>query len=59
MLCYFRSSDAFVRVTLLHSNSLALVSVIVGWIYFAAWSISFYPQIYENWTRKRLLIVFL
>lgn len=50
---FYRSSDAFVRVTLQHSNELALVSVIVGWIYFVAWSISFYPQMYENWQRKR------
>lgn len=53
MFLYYRSSDAFVRITLQHSNDLALFSVIVGWIYFVAWSVSFYPQMYENWTRKR------
>ena len=26
---------------------------IVGWVYFAAWSISFYGQIYENFIHKR------
>jgi cystinosin len=50
-----KSSDAFVRVTLQHSNELALVSVVVGWIYFVAWSISFYPQMYENWKRKSVV----
>nr|BAH71649.1 ACYPI006713 [Acyrthosiphon pisum] len=50
-----KSSDAFVRVTLQHSNELALFSVVVGWIYFVAWSISFYPQMYENWRRKSVV----
>ncbi|CAI6362419.1 unnamed protein product [Macrosiphum euphorbiae] len=50
-----KSSDAFVRVTLQHSNELALFSVVVGWIYFVAWSISFYPQMYENWKRKSVV----
>lgn len=27
-------------------------SAVVGWAYFACWSISFYPQIYQNWRRK-------
>lgn len=30
-----------------------LVIQIIGWIYFAAWSLSFYGQIYENFRRKR------
>ncbi|CAH1736060.1 unnamed protein product [Aphis gossypii] len=50
-----KCSDAFVRVTLQHSNELALFSVIVGWVYFVAWSISFYPQMYENWRRKSVV----
>lgn len=29
------------------------ISLVIGWIYFAAWSISFYPQIYDNYKRKR------
>lgn len=28
---------------------------IVGWIYFSAWSISFYGQIYENFKNKRYI----
>lgn len=30
-----------------------IVSAILGWGYFFAWSISFYPQVYTNWKRKR------
>jgi hypothetical protein len=57
-LCYFRTGETFVRVTVQHSNELALISEIVGWIYFVAWSISFYPQMYENWVRKRYNLFF-
>eukprot|EP01063_Lacrimia_lanifica_P036172 TRINITY_DN7109_c0_g2_i1.p3 TRINITY_DN7109_c0_g2~~TRINITY_DN7109_c0_g2_i1.p3 ORF type:complete len:235 (+),score=58.04 TRINITY_DN7109_c0_g2_i1:305-1009(+) len=28
------------------------VSSVIGWGYFACWSMSFYPQIYLNWVRK-------
>ena len=31
---------------------LSVISIIIGWIYFAAWSISFYPQIFLNIQRK-------
>ncbi|XP_063217336.1 cystinosin homolog isoform X2 [Bacillus rossius redtenbacheri] len=47
--------DTFVRVTGLYSQPIALVSTIVGWLYFVAWSVSFYPQIYENWRRKSVV----
>jgi cystinosin len=30
-----------------------LLIQIIGWIYFFAWSFSFYGQIYENFKRKR------
>nr|CAD7410373.1 unnamed protein product [Timema poppensis] len=49
------NTDTFLRVTSLHDNAIALISVIVGWIYFAAWSVSFYPQIYVNWRRKSVV----
>jgi len=32
-----------------------VISAIVGWVYFFAWSISFYPQIYTNWKRKSVV----
>ncbi|KAI9319305.1 PQ loop repeat-domain-containing protein [Dichotomocladium elegans] len=28
------------------------ISNIIGWVYFLAWSISFYPQVILNWRRK-------
>jgi hypothetical protein len=31
---------------------------ITGWIYFFAWSISFYPQIFLNYRRKRYFFFF-
>lgn len=47
------SDEAFVRITVMHSKNWDLVSLIVGWIYFSAWSVSFYPQMYYNFSRKR------
>ncbi|XP_039295502.1 cystinosin homolog isoform X2 [Nilaparvata lugens] len=47
--------QAFVRVTVQHSYVLEYISLTVGWIYFAAWSVSFYPQIYHNWERKSVV----
>ena len=35
-----------------HFNNF-LSSTIIGWIYFVAWSVSFWPQIVENFRRKR------
>jgi hypothetical protein len=50
----FRLLDTkFVRVTVEHDDAIYHVSAVIGWIYFVAWSVSFYPQIYENWKRKR------
>lgn len=32
-----------------------LISQILGWIYFVAWSVSFYPQIWDNFKRKSVV----
>ncbi|XP_044017724.1 cystinosin homolog isoform X1 [Aphidius gifuensis] len=48
-------TQAFVRVTIEKSDTLYHISNIVGWIYFLAWSISFYPQIYSNYKRKSVV----
>ncbi|XP_058807870.1 cystinosin homolog isoform X2 [Phymastichus coffea] len=48
-------SEAFVRVTVERSEILYNISSVVGWIYFLAWSISFYPQIYTNYKRKSVI----
>ncbi|XP_068630501.1 cystinosin homolog isoform X2 [Battus philenor] len=44
-------STVFLRVTVMHSRTISVISYIMGWIYFAAWSVSFYPQIYINFKR--------
>ncbi|XP_031827270.1 lysosomal cystine transporter cystinosin [Nomia melanderi] len=48
-------SQAFVRVTIEKSETLYHISNVVGWIYFLAWSVSFYPQIYINYKRKSVI----
>lgn len=32
-----------------------ILSSIIGWIYFLAWSVSFWPQIFLNWKRKSVV----
>lgn len=44
-----------IRFLVVRSNTLAVINQIIGWIYFLAWSISFYPQAYENWRRKSVV----
>ncbi|XP_043651848.1 cystinosin homolog [Drosophila teissieri] len=44
--------DVFVRVTVAKSRALIYTSIVFGWIYFVAWSVSFYPQIWSNYRRK-------
>lgn len=48
-------SNLFVRIVIAHSSTIILISLIVGWVYFAAWSISFYPQIWINFKRKSVV----
>lgn len=48
-------SEAFVRVSISHSKGLDYFSDVVGWVYFVAWSISFYPQTYSNWRRRSVI----
>ncbi|KAL6433273.1 hypothetical protein ACFW04_006458 [Cataglyphis niger] len=48
-------SQAFIRVTIEKSDVLYHISAVVGWIYFLAWSVSFYPQIYINYKRKSVV----
>ncbi len=43
----------YLRVGVVHNLPLVTVNAVIGWIYFVAWSISFYPQIVYNWLRKR------
>lgn len=48
-------SNLFIRIRVAHSAAIVLISLVVGWIYFAAWSISFYPQIWYNFKRKSVV----
>lgn len=48
-------SQEFMRITIVHSSPLVVINSIIGWIYFVAWSISFYPQVFENWRRKSVV----
>lgn len=36
-------------------SAIDVISNIIGWIYFTAWSLSFYGQLYENYRLKRYL----
>ncbi|GBM09241.1 Cystinosin [Araneus ventricosus] len=49
------TKDAFVRVGVYKSYAWVVVSIIIGWIYFVCWSISFYPQVIENYRRKSVV----
>nr|CAG8510628.1 15446_t:CDS:2 [Entrophospora candida] len=43
----------------MYNNNIGeIVSNVIGWTYFLAWSISFYPQAILNWKRQRLFMVF-
>uniref|UniRef100_A0A0R3RLX3 Cystinosin homolog n=1 Tax=Elaeophora elaphi TaxID=1147741 RepID=A0A0R3RLX3_9BILA len=54
--CPFNNIEsAFVTVKVIHSKLLSIGVVLTGWIYFFAWSISFYPQIILNFTRKSVV----
>lgn len=44
-----------IRFTVVHSNIVSIISQVIGWIYFVAWSISFYPQAWDNWKRKSVV----
>ena len=41
-----------VQLSVGKSRVITWISFTVGWIYIAAWSLSFYPQLIENWRRK-------
>ncbi|KAK5614512.1 hypothetical protein CRENBAI_020667 [Crenichthys baileyi] len=44
-----------IRFIVIHSSVLSVVTQVIGWIYFLAWSVSFYPQAWENWRRKSVV----
>ncbi|XP_007935668.1 cystinosin [Orycteropus afer afer] len=44
-----------IRFLVIHSNVVNIINQVIGWIYFVAWSISFYPQVFKNWRRKSVV----
>lgn len=52
---YVNLDTVFLRITVMQSHAINVISYIMGWIYFAAWSVSFYPQIYINYKRKSVV----
>ncbi|KAE8293885.1 Cystinosin [Larimichthys crocea] len=51
----FSSFPVRIRFIVVHSNAVSIISQVIGWIYFLAWSVSFYPQVWENWRRKSVI----
>ncbi|XP_054161378.1 cystinosin homolog [Oppia nitens] len=47
--------DAFVRISVARHKSIDTIGVVIGWIYFLAWSVSFYPQMWINFRRKSVV----
>lgn len=47
--------EKVVGITITRSNWLKDFGMVVGWIYFIAWSISFYPQCWINFKRKSVI----
>jgi cystinosin len=43
----------FLRINIARSTKLDSVINTVGWLYFVAWSFSFYPQVLLNFQRQR------
>lgn len=52
---FANTENIFVLVSIIHSNVVEIIIAVIGWIYFAAWSISFYPQVLVNYRRKSVI----
>ncbi|CAJ0934686.1 unnamed protein product, partial [Mesorhabditis belari] len=48
-------NDSFIRVSILKSDLVEVLCIVVGWTYFVLWSASFYPQIWMNLRRKSVI----
>lgn len=51
----YDTDDAFVRVSVKVHSYLDTLDDVIGWIYFVAWSVSFYPQIWINFRRRSVI----
>ena len=54
----YRIDKAAFTVSVVHSKPLDVVSAVIGWIYFAAWTISFYPQVQHSLMYAHLVYAF-
>ena len=52
----FPSSGLFFRITVGRSRALQTISDICGWLYVITWNLSFYPQVLDNFARKRCVL---
>ncbi|CAH8586348.1 unnamed protein product [Heterobilharzia americana] len=46
---------AVCRISVVRSRWLGMLQMFLGWLYFAAWTVSFYPQLFLNWKRKSVV----
>ena len=49
------SVQDFLLIDIAHSQTMTVLIQLVGWTYFVAWSVSFYPQIILNFTRRSVI----
>ncbi|KAG1703684.1 Cystinosin [Nymphon striatum] len=49
------TSKAYVQLKISNIPGLDILSTVIGWAYFVAWSFSFYPQIVLNYQRKSVI----
>ncbi|XP_063729490.1 cystinosin-like [Symsagittifera roscoffensis] len=47
--------DVYIHIHVIRSHPLDVFNDVIGWIYFFAWSISFYPQIFSNVMRRSVV----
>ncbi|XP_071459463.1 cystinosin isoform X3 [Marmota flaviventris] len=52
---YSNATSPRIRFLVIRSNTISIINQVIGWIYFVAWSISFYPQVIKNWRRKSVI----
>lgn len=45
----------YIDFTVVRSSFLEIFSNVIGWLYFIAWSISFYPQVFLNFYRRSVV----
>lgn len=41
------------RVSVIQTRALDVAANVIGWMYTILWDLSFFPQVWLNWRRKR------